>query len=718
MTSLSDIGYTQVDPYHSNQFNQSQSIERNKANNNFNSAKNAVSTNVIPREGFNQRILNNKNSHLDYEPDANSFKSPLTGQLMRIEEFTHNNMQPFFGGSVRQNTSNGANEQILENHTGASVVYQEKMEMKGMFDMERDVGNVFGTSNFASEDIRNRYVPSQMRQNELPTTQVRVGPGLNQGYGWKPSGGLTQANTRDFVLPKDTNELRTLDNPKLSYNGRLVMGIKEKQRAVVVPPKKNRVETYYKNTPDRYFKTTGAFTKDKVRSQVYAKPTHRKNTRSYYGSAAPTTHTKPYQTPAIKKSTKHNYKTSGWRNVNGKTQWAIDNLDPNSKVGDYGKKSIEIKPQERDVSQLITHTTNLKSLIQAIVMPVLDMLKETKKENFVGNNRPDGNMTAQMPKKMTVHDPNDVLRTTVKETTIDNDYVGIISAQMPKKMTVYDPNDILKTTIKETTIDNDHIGYHGPIRGAKLTVHDPNDVMRTTIKETNVENMAPYINLSSVAPKALTVYDPDDVMRTTIKETTIDNEHMGQIQGVERRNDGYVIANMLPKNTQKQFLSDHYYQGHADGQTGTGKGRGYLVNKYDAKTTQKQFLSDYYYQGHASHASTSAPKSYASGYNAVINTNKDKLSMGRKPTDSNVKMAIGKDMINHQNKKIEADVFNVREPYEDKLYSIPPQQNQCGMTSVKDRLSEDVSRERINPDNLKAFHENPYTHSLNSVFPY
>jgi hypothetical protein len=87
-----------------------------------------------------------------------------------------------------------------------------------------------------------------MRQNELPTAQVRVGPGLNQGYGWKPSGGLNQPNTRDFVLPKDTNDLRTLDNPKLSYKGRLVMGIKEKQRAVVVPPKKNRVETYYKNT--------------------------------------------------------------------------------------------------------------------------------------------------------------------------------------------------------------------------------------------------------------------------------------------------------------------------------------------------------------------------------------------------------------------------------------------------------------------------------------
>jgi hypothetical protein len=175
---------------------------------------------------------------------------------------------------------------------------------------------------------------------------------------------------------------------------------------------------------------------------------------------------------------------------------------------------------------------------------------------------------------------------------------------------------------------------------------------------------------------------------------------------------------MLPRNTQKQFLSDHFYQGHADAQTGTGNGRGYLVNKYEAKTTQKQFISDYYYQGHASHATTSAPKSYASGYNARITSKKDIVAEGRRPTDSSVKLAAGKDMVHNQIKKIEADVINVREPYEDKLYSIPPQQNQCGVTTVKDKLSEDVNRERINPENLKAFRENPYTQSLTSVFPY
>jgi hypothetical protein len=682
-SEIKDYDYKQVDPYHSNQYTQSQGSERAMVRDNFDNAKNSVNSGVVPRTGFNQRIFNQQNSHLDFESEQQSFRSPLSGQLMTMNDFKHNNMEPFFGGSVRQNTLNNANESKLERHTGASTVYKEKTEMKGMFDMERDVAFVNGSPSFTSEDIRDRYVPSQKRQNELPTTQIRVGPGLNQGYGWKPSGGLNQSNTRDFVLPKDTNDLRTMDNPKLSYKGRLVMGIKEKQRAVVVPPKKNRVETYYKNTPDRYFKTTGAFTKERARSELYKKPTNKKNNlRPYVGAAAPNTFTKPYQVPAVKKSTKNNYKYPGWRNVDGKNQWTVNTEANNERVGDYGKNAFEMKPQERDVTQMRTHKNNLKSVVQAIIMPILDAIRDTRKENFIGNNRPD----------------------------------GFMRAAMPAKITVYDPNDILRTTIKETTIDNSHIGFYGATRGAnKQTVHDPNDVLRTTIKETTIENASPYNNLS--APKALTVYDPNDVLRTTIKETTIDNDHLGHIAGVERRNDGHVIANMNPKNTQKQFLSDYYYQGHADGQTGTGKGRGYLVNNVEAKTTQKQFLSDYEYAGHAGHA-VAKPMSYADSYNAHITSKKDIVAKGRKPTDSNVKLAVGVDMINHYNKKIEGDYINVREPYEDKLYSIPPQQNNCGLTTTKDKLSEDVQRERLNPDNLKAFHQNPYTKPLNSVFPY
>jgi len=49
-----------------------------------------------------------------------------------------------------------------------------------------------------------------------------------------------------------------------------------------------------------------------------------------------------------------------------------------------------------------------------------------------------------------VWDSNDVARTTIKETTIDNDHDGFLKG--PSKVTIYDPNDVLKTTTKETTL--------------------------------------------------------------------------------------------------------------------------------------------------------------------------------------------------------------------------------------------------------------------------
>ena len=51
---------------------------------------------------------------------------------------------------------------------------------------------------------------------------------------------------------------------------------------------------------------------------------------------------------------------------------------------------------------------------------------------------------------MIVHDANDILRTTIKETNIHDTRTGNVNG--PNKITVYDPNDIMRTTIKETNI--------------------------------------------------------------------------------------------------------------------------------------------------------------------------------------------------------------------------------------------------------------------------
>ena len=111
-------------------------------------------------------------------------------------------------------------------------------------------------------------------------------------------------------------------------------------------------------------------------------------------------------------------------------------------------------------------------------------MKRTKKENIEGNPNKEGYISANLPSKLTVYDPNDVARTTIKETNIHNEREGNIAG--PEKLTIYDPNDIAKTTIKETTIINK---LETQIKGAtKLTVYDPNDLPKTTMKEISIHD--------------------------------------------------------------------------------------------------------------------------------------------------------------------------------------------------------------------------------------
>jgi hypothetical protein len=315
-----------------------------------------------------------------------------------------------------------------------------------------------------------------------------------------------------------------------------------------------------------------------------------------------------------------------------------------------------------------------------MITPVQDFFRKTRNENFIGNNRPDGNFGAAMPSKPTVHDPEDVARTTLKEQNIDNVHDGFLGGNV------------------------------------RHTVHDPNDVARTTIKETNIHNDAPYINFKAAKPTALTVYDPEDIPRTTTKETVIDNDHMGFVSKAEHGDAGaYTTQRYTAKNTNKQFTSDYEYTGIADGDVGKGGGRGYLATRYNAKATHKQFLSNIEYSGNAGQGQTAKPSSYGDFYRARLNPNKEQIARGREPTQQGVKLNAGEDYVNLQHKKIEGDRINIREPSGTRTYQVAPQQNRCGMTIVKNTVPEEALQDRLNPALLDQFRKNPYTQSLSSA---
>lgn len=657
--------------------------ESSLANSYYNAARNATQSNIIPRTGFNQKILNNNNTGFPQDNTSREsnqtdfFISPLTGQSIKKEGF-HDNMIPFIKNKNQQNLNFDAYSNTLGRHTGNDVDYRpKKKEIKPFFDITPNNSYVYGSPSFTDSVGMDRYVTSQMRQGEKPFQDIRVGPGLAAGYTAEPVGGLNQANARDYIIPKSVDELRVLTNPRLTYEGRVVAGLKSGQRGLQAKIFKHRPETYYNSCPERG-NLSSAIKASQLREKFYMKPTQKQYQKQYYGGLGQAQLSKPRKEGAYRRSTKNNYMNPTPRNAYREDSWTVNEEANESAVGDYGKNSFDNRPNERDTTQDIMHNIN------------------------VG---------AGMPGKLTVYDPNDITRTTIKEQTEDNDYNGQLTT-VKRAATVYDPNDVMRTTIKEQNIDND---YSGQLTGEKRnTAYDPNDVARTTIKEQNIHNNTPYINMNPQQPRSARIYDPEDIARTTLKEVTIDNEHigfMGNFQALKAG--GYTSTSVDMKNTNRQFTTDWYYQGIADGETGTGTGRGYLAARYEAKNTNRQFLNDWEWEGPAKYP-INRPQSYDDMYNARMNPNKEEIALGREPTQESVKLSAGGDFYNIEHKRIESDNINIREPAETFIYSAAPQKNNCGLTKVKSKLPEDTNRERINPEILNAFRENPYTQSLAS----
>lgn len=658
--------------------------ESTLAKESFNAARNATSTGVIPQVGFNQGILNNNTTGRSQDSTSREggqrdfFISPLSGQAVKKEAF-HDNMVPFIKSKNQQNLNFDSNSNRLGRYTGNDETYRpKKHEVKSFFDVTPNNSWVYGSPSFTESVGLDRYVASQKRQNEKPFQDIRVGPGLAAGYTAEPVGGLNQANARDYILPKTVDELRVLTNPKLTYEGRVVAGLKSGQRGLQAKPFKHRPERYYNSNPERGT-LSSAVKASQLREKFYMKPTQKQWQKSYYGTAGQAQLSKPRKEGAYRRSIKNNYMNPTPRNAYREDAWTVDKLANEEGVGDYGLASIENRPNERDTTQDRFHLNNLTITVKKLITPITDFFRRTRKENFIGNIRPEGNMHAAMPSKQTVYNPDDIARTTIKEQTIDNSHYGTLS---------------------------------GPINN---TVYDPNDIARTTIKEQNIHNSAPYINMNPQQPRSLRIYDPEDIARTTMKEVTIDNEHIGFVGNYQSlKAGGYTSTSVDMKNTNRQFLTDWYYQGIADGETGTGPGRGYLAARYDAKNTNRQFLNDWEWEGPAKFYSNT-PASYDAAYNAQLNPNKEEIALGREPTPQSVKLNAGGDFVNIEHKRIEADQINIREPAETFIYEAPPQKNSCGLTRVKNKLPEDSQRARINPEILDAFRQNPYTQSLASA---
>lgn len=544
--------------YDNTYWNKVREDEQKRSNNMYEKASNPFETGVVPNPAYAdmfQPINFQQNDYnINTQPKQDIFTS-LSGNKMTIDNFTHNNMQPFFKGRVTQNTDLNSSTTRLDYSTGNDKFYQHKKEVECFFKPTQGFGNVCGMKN--NDDFyKDRIVSSKLRNNDFPIKSIKVGPGLNKGFNSEGVGGFQQEDAINYAIPKTLDELRSKVNQKNScFNIPFKAPIKgTDQRGVVTPFSKNRQETSYEQTPEQWIKTTGANLKNTERSEQYIKPTARVETHIDYKGIATDTNIK---------------------------QREEDN---------YNKSSILVYNNERQTTQSRTVVSNITSIVKAVIAPVTDALRFTIKEYTIDSARRGGNIRTQIPEKATLYDPdNHVMKTTVKETTIhDSEMMNLSGPDQTysaledqakttvKETTIHDSeimnlsgpdetysalHDQAKTTIKETTI---HDTENGNLKGFDGTYTTTDDKMKTTNKET-LPTYSSSRNINSHTYRVY-VYDPNLAVKTTTKETTIKGKsEYGFIGGIiEKLFGAYIHIPVEMKNTQKQYISDYENYGIAE----------------------------------------------------------------------------------------------------------------------------------------------------------
>lgn len=432
-------------------------------------------------------------------PQGPSQVQTLAGTTITRENFTHNNMQPFFRGSVKQNVDVNSMSPTLERHTGRSDVQYRKQAVECFFEPSPNMSYVCGAPN-QNDFQRSRIAEFTRRANDFPIEQVRVGKGLGLGYTAEPDGGFQQAATREYAMPKTVDELRVASKPKLVPELKDPQGPMKAtmQRGLIGKVDKNRPDTYFEQTSDMLLKTTGSQLKDKLHPEPIVKATARVDTHIDY---------------------KGNANLSATKKGLGETD-------------DYGKDNVLVYKNQRDLTGTRTVISNLTSYVKAVVAPLLDIFRHNHKEYTIDAPRVYGNMHAQIPSKPTTYDPvNHMMRTTIKEQTIhDTTIMNPRGNDAPP----VEADDKAKTTVRET-LPCEETTRNIAAHKYTVTVYDIDSVARKTVRETTPHTGSMYGFVGGDVTEGTGAYNVIDVeMPATQKQFISDYEYEG---GAESKTD-------------------------------------------------------------------------------------------------------------------------------------------------------------------------------------
>lgn len=375
--------------------------------------------NVATDKYFNQNLYEQKvrNGESVGQTPQNIYS--LTGNYLDSQQFKHNNMIPFNGGKVRGNTYHtNTNETILDNMIGSGSQVIKKIEQAPLFKPQENMNWTYGTPN-QSDFYQSRVNPGMKNNNVKPFDTVMVGPGLDKGYSVNGTGGYNSGmEARDKWLPYTVDQMRVATNPKLEYElinheGPANSYIKNAASTQTLGRvEKQRPDTFFINSQDRWLTTTGAEKGETLRPIQEMGVIRRNDIKTDYAGPAGPADRKATYAPENFEASKRNQLAA--LNVNHST--AIGK-GANSENDSFIKSYTNYENHRSTVKQPDTHRSGFSGAIGAVIAPLMDILRPSRKEETINNVRIYGEAGTTVPSSYVIN-MNDKTSTTIKETTL------------------------------------------------------------------------------------------------------------------------------------------------------------------------------------------------------------------------------------------------------------------------------------------------------------
>ena len=369
----------------------------------------------------------NQNNYSTIEQNNSSFSVggstkqnySLTGNAIDTDKFKHNNMVPFFGAKIKGATVDmNSSESFLDNMQGSGSQHIKKQEQAPLFQPLQNMQYANGSPNM-SDFLQSRVNPSMRMANVKPWEEQRVAPGLNKGFTNEGSNGFNSGmEARDSWLPKTVNELRVDTNPKITYGlsghegpaDSLIKNAGTAQTQGRV--EKNRPDTYYNVGQERWFTTTGLEKAQTARGVEVLQDVNRTTTTAEYFGLSGSVNDATYSKGEYENPKRHVLDPNHITNANASGRYMPTEAD-------YGIKGYTSLPNNRSTTKHEKGYGVVSGVVSAVMSPLLDILRPSRKENVIGNIRSSGNAGA-LVSKGTVFNPADRPKTTIKEMNVSS----------------------------------------------------------------------------------------------------------------------------------------------------------------------------------------------------------------------------------------------------------------------------------------------------------